>query len=159
MDSASTSSQGTDRIERSVVINSPRERVWRALANAEEFGTWFGAKLAGQTFAPGQPARGPLTYPGYEHVFFDIVIERMEPPDLLSYRWHPYALDPELDYSAESPTLVTFTLTEAPGQGTLLTVVESGFDQVPAGRRLEAFRMNSQGWEAQMAHIARHVAG
>ena len=148
----------TDRIERTVVIDAPRARVWRALANAEEFGTWFGANLKGQNFAAGQRARGQITYPGYEHIYFDVVIERIEPPSLLSYRWHPYPVDPAVDYAKEQPTLVTFTLKDAPGNGTLLTVVESGFDKVSPQRRLEAFRKNSAGWEAQMNNIVRHVA-
>ena len=147
----------TDRIERKVLINAPRERVWRALANAEEFGRWFGADLAGQTFAPGRRARGKITIPGYEHIWFDIVVDRVEPQDLLSYRWHPYAVDPNVDYTQEEPTLVTFTLQDAPGNGTLLTVAETGFDQVPPQRRLEAFRMNSSGWEGQLRNIVRHV--
>ncbi|MDB5763681.1 MAG: vanillate O-demethylase oxidoreductase VanB [Herminiimonas sp.] len=121
----------TDRIKRSVVINALRERVWRALSNAEAFGTWFGANLKGQTFAPGQRARGQITIPGYEHVYFDVVIERIEPQDLLSYHWHPYAVDPAMDYTKEQPTLVTFMLKDTPDNGTLLTVVESGFDNVP----------------------------
>jgi uncharacterized protein YndB with AHSA1/START domain len=148
----------TNRIERSVVINAPRERVWRALSSAEEFGTWFGANLKGQAFAPGQRARGQITIPGYEHVYFDVVIERIEPQKLLSYRWHPYAVDPAVDYTKEQPTLVTFTLKDAPANGTLLTVVESGFDNVPPHRRLEAFRMNSRGWEGQIDNIAHHVS-
>jgi uncharacterized protein YndB with AHSA1/START domain len=148
----------TDSIERSIVINAPRERVWRALSNAEEFGAWFGANLKGQTFAPGQRARGQITFKGYEHVWFDVIIERIEPEDLLSYRWHPYAMDPNVDYDKEQPTLVTFTLKDAPGNGTLLTVLETGFDNVPAQRRLEAFRMNSRGWEQQLGCIARHVS-
>ena len=148
----------SNRIERSIVINAPRDRVWRALSNAEEFGTWFGAKLQGQTFAPGQRARGQISISGYEHVWFDVVIERIEPQTLLSYRWHPYAVDPAVDYSKEHPTLVTFTLKDAPGNGTLLTVVESGFDNVPPQRRLEAFRMNSLGWEGQINNIVRHVS-
>jgi uncharacterized protein YndB with AHSA1/START domain len=147
----------TDRIERSLVINAPRERVWRALSNAETFGTWFGANLKGQTFAPGQRARGQITICGHEDAVFDVVVERIEPQDLFSYRWHPYAVDPAVDYAKEEPTLVTFTLKDAPGNGTLLTVVESGFDNVPPHRRLEAFRMNNRGWEAQMNNIARHV--
>jgi uncharacterized protein YndB with AHSA1/START domain len=150
-------SSDTDRIERSILIDAPRERVWRALANAEEFGIWFGANLKGQAFAAGQRARGNITYPGYEHVFFDVVVERIEPEELLSYRWHPYAVDPAVDYTHEEPTLVTFTLADAPGNGTLLKVVESGFDKVPPHRRLEAFRMNSGGWEAQMENIRRHA--
>lgn len=147
----------TDCIERSVVIDAPRARVWQALANAEEFGTWFGAKLAGQVFVPGQRTRGQITYPGYEHLTFDVMVERVEPQVLLSFRWHPAAVDAAIDYSAEESTLVTFTLADAPGQGTLLKVVESGFDQLPAERRLEAFRMNSGGWDAQMDNIVRHV--
>lgn len=147
----------TDRIERSVVVRAPCERVWRALANAEEFGTWFGVNLAGQSFEPGRRVRGPLTHAGYEHIWFEAVIQRMEPVHLLSFHWHPYAVDAAVDYSAEQPTLVTFTLAEADGGGTLVTVVESGFDAVPADRRLEAFRMNSEGWEIQMKNVARHV--
>lgn len=148
----------TDRIERSVVINAPRARVWRALSNAEDFGTWFGANLKGQTFAPGQRARGQITHCGHEHVWFDVVIERIEAPELLSYRWHPYAIDPSVDYTKEQPTLVTFTLKDAPGNATLLTVVESGFDKVPPQRRLEAFRMNGRGWAVQLDNVARHVS-
>jgi uncharacterized protein YndB with AHSA1/START domain len=147
----------TDRIERSVVINAPRERVWHALSNAEEFGTWFGANLKGQTFAPGQRVRGPITICGHEHVYFDVVMERIEPPSLLSYRWHPYPIDPAVDYTKEQPTLVTFLLKDTPDNGTLLTVVEEGFDKVPPHRRLEAFRMNSQGWEGQLRNITRHA--
>jgi len=148
----------TNRIERNVIINAPRARVWRALSNAEEFGTWFGANLKGQTFAAGQRARGQITHCGHEHVWFDVVIERIEPQELLSYRWHPYAIDPTVDYTKEQPTLVIFTLKDAPGNGTLLTVVESGFDSIPPHRRLEAFRMHSGGWEAQIDNIARHAS-
>ncbi|HEX4266336.1 MAG TPA: SRPBCC family protein [Steroidobacteraceae bacterium] len=148
----------TDCIERSVVVKAPRERVWRAIANAGEFGAWFGVNLEGQTFSPGRLIRGPLTIAGYEHVIWEVRIERIEPPNLLSYRWHPYAIDPKVDYTKEEPTLVTFTLTDAPGDATLLTLVESGFDKVPPERRLEAFRMNGRGWSAQMDNIARHVA-
>ena len=149
----------TDRIERSVVVEASRTRVWRAISNAEEFGTWFGVNLAGQAFAPGQLVRGPLTVAGYEHVIWEVRVERIEPANLLSFRWHPYAIDPKVDYTKEEPTLVTFTLTDAPGNATLLTVAESGFDQVPPERRLEAFRMNGRGWTTQMDNIARHVAG
>jgi uncharacterized protein YndB with AHSA1/START domain len=148
----------TDCIERNVVINAPRERVWRALSNAEEFGTWFGANMKGQAFAPGQRARGQMTIGGHEHVWFDVLVERIEPQNVLSFRWHPYAVDPAVDYSKEERTLVTFTLTDAPGNGTLLTLVESGFDKVPPDRRMEAFRMDSRGWEFQLNNIARHVS-
>jgi uncharacterized protein YndB with AHSA1/START domain len=148
----------SDRIERSVTIDAPRQRVWNLLANAETFGTWFGANLKGQLFEPGRRARGNITISGYEHVFFDVVVERVEPMNLLSYRWHPYAVDPAVDYEQETPTLVTFTLRDAPGNRTLLTVVESGFENVPPHRRLEAFRMNSGGWEAQTKNIAGYAA-
>jgi uncharacterized protein YndB with AHSA1/START domain len=150
--------QPTDRIERHILIQAPRERVWRALADPEQFGAWFGANLKGQTIAPGQRVRGPITIPGYMHVTFDVVIDRVEPPALLSYRWHPHAIDPGTDYTGEEPTLVTFTLTEEPGGGTNVTVVETGFDRVPPHRRLEAFRGNSAGWGMQLENIARHVA-
>jgi uncharacterized protein YndB with AHSA1/START domain len=146
----------TDRIERSVVINAPRERVWQALSNAEQFGTWFGASLAGQNFKPGQRVRGPITICGHEHVFFDVLVERIEPQHAFAFHWHPYAVDPAIDYTQEAPTLVTFTLQDAP-DGTLLTVTESGFDKVPPQRRLEAFRMNSAGWEGQLRNIVRYV--
>ena len=131
--------------------------MWRALSNVEEFGSWFGAELAGQAFAPGQRARGQMTYPGYEHIYFDVLVERVEPQDVLSFRWHPGAIDASVDYSREESTLVTFTLADAPEQGTLLKVVEFGFDKLPPERRLEAFRMNSGGGDAQMKNIVRHV--
>ncbi len=153
-----TGTETGERIERSVVIEAPRERVWKALANAETFGTWFGANLKGQSFSPGQRARGPITIEGFEHVTFDVVIDRVVPQEVLAYRWHPYAVDPKVDYEREQPTLVTFTLRDAPGNGTLLTVTETGFENVPPHRRLEAFRMNSGGWEAQVNNIARYVA-
>ena len=146
-----------DRIEKSIHIKAPRSRVWWALSNAEEFGNWFGAALKGQSFAPGQRVRGNITIAGYQHVLFDVVVERIEPEHLLSYRWHPYAVDPAVDYSKEQRTLVTFELKDA-ADGTLLTVVESGFDDVPPSRRLEAFRMNSGGWEGQLKNIDKHVA-
>jgi uncharacterized protein YndB with AHSA1/START domain len=153
---ATTMNTSTDRIERSIAINAPRAKVWRALTNAEEFGTWFGADLKGQRFAPGQRARGPVTFKGYEHMLFDVVVDRLEPEELMSYRWHPYAHDPNVDYTKEEPTLVTFTLKDAPG-GTLLTVVETGFDKLPPERRMETFRMNTLGWESQTKKLAQHV--
>lgn len=149
----------TDRIERKIVINAPRARVWRALSNAEEFGNWFGANLKGQSFVVGKRTRGRISTCGFEHIFFDIVVERLEAEKLFSYRWHPYPIDATVDYSKEEPTLVTFTLQDTPDKGTLLTVVESGFDKVPPHRRLEAFRMNGNGWTAKMECIARHVTG
>ena len=147
----------TDRIERTILLKAPRSRVWRALSNAEEFGNWFGVALKGKVFAAGQRVQGQITYPGYEHVVFEVLIDRLEPERLLSWRWHPYAVDPAVDYSKEPTTLVVFELKEIEG-GTLLSVVESGFDNVPLSRRLEAFRMNSGGWDEQMKNIQKHVA-
>ena len=146
----------TDRIERQILIKAARSRVWRALSNAEEFGHWFGVSLMGKNFTPGERVQGPITISGYEHVVFDVVIERVEPEQLLSFRWHPYAIDPAIDYSKEERTLVTFELKDT-AEGTLLKVIESGFDKVPPARRLEAFRMNSGGWEAQLDNIERHA--
>ncbi len=146
----------TDRIEREILLKAPRSRVWRALSEAAEFGRWFGVALEGETFVAGQRVRGRITYPGYEHLVFEVLVERMEPERLLSFRWHPYAVDPAVDYSKEPTTLVVFELKEAEG-GTLLSVAESGFDKIPASRREEAFRMNSGGWTEQMKNIERHV--
>jgi uncharacterized protein YndB with AHSA1/START domain len=147
----------TDRIEKKIQLRAPKARVWRALTDAEEFGTWFRMKLDG-TFAVGKTIKGRITHPGYEHVTLEVTVERMDPERLFSYRWHPYAIDPKIDYSSEPTTLVEFQLEEVAG-GTLLTVVESGFDRIPAERRDEAFRMNTKGWEGQMGNIQRHVAG
>jgi uncharacterized protein YndB with AHSA1/START domain len=148
----------TDRIERSIHIRAPRSRVWRALANAEEFGDWFRVGLKGQAFAAGQRAKGHVLHPGYEHLVWDVLVERVEPERLLSFRWHPYAIDPKKDYSHEPTTLVEFTLADAEG-GTLLTVVESGFDRIPVERRDEAYRMNSGGWDVQVQNVARYCTG
>jgi uncharacterized protein YndB with AHSA1/START domain len=145
----------TDRIEKTIVLRAPRSRVWRAIANAEEFGAWFGVKLEG-AFAPGARVQGRITTPGYEHLTMDITIEQVDPERLFSYRWHPYAIDPGTDYSGEPTTLVEFRLDEVAG-GTRLTVIESGFDRIPLERRAEAFRMNDQGWAEQIQNIERHV--
>jgi len=147
----------SDRIEKKILLQVPRSRVWRALTKAEEFGAWFRVKLEGE-FAVGKRIQGKITYPGYEHLTMDVTVERMDEEKLFSLRWHPYAIDPEVDYSKEPTTLVEFRLEEEAG-GTMLTVVESGFDRIPAERRAEAFRMNSQGWTAQVENIRRHVTG
>ncbi len=145
----------TDRIEKQVILRAPRARVWRALTNAEEFGAWFRVKLEG-SFAAGASVRGRLTIPKYEHVTMTLDIVRIEPESLFSYRWHPYAMDPKVDYASEPPTLVEFRLEDAEG-GTRLSIVESGFDALPAARRDEAFRMNDGGWTAQSKNLASHV--
>jgi uncharacterized protein YndB with AHSA1/START domain len=146
----------TDRIEKRILLRAPRNRVWQALADAQAFGQWFGVELDG-AFAPGVRLRGKIKHKGYEHVPFEITIERMEPERLFSWRWHPHAVNSEVDYSAEPATLVVFEIEETAG-GTMLTVVESGFDGIPLTRRLEAYRGNEQGWEAQMKAIEQYVS-
>jgi uncharacterized protein YndB with AHSA1/START domain len=148
--------KSTDRIEKQIVLSAPRSRVWRALANADEFGAWFGMKLEG-TFAPGGRARGQITLAEHGRVTIEIAVERMDPESRMSYRWHPYAVESGVDYSNEPTTLVEFQLEEV-AEGTRLTVVESGFDRIPAARRAEALRMNDAGWAGQLENIARHVA-
>jgi uncharacterized protein YndB with AHSA1/START domain len=145
-----------DRIEKRIELKAPLSRVWRALTDHREFGLWFRVKLDGP-FVPGQVSRGWITYPGYEHVKWEAVVQKMEPERLFSFTWHPYAVDPKMDYSKEPPTLVEFRLEKTPA-GTLLTVTESGFDKIPAGRRPEAFRMNEGGWTAQIRNIENYVA-
>jgi uncharacterized protein YndB with AHSA1/START domain len=145
----------SDRIERSIELKAPVSRVWRALTDHREFGAWFRVKLDGP-FVPGQACTGHITYPGYEHLGWEVVVQKIEPQRYFSFKWHPYAVDPNRDYSREEPTLVEFTLEET-ATGTVLRVVESGFDKIPSKRRLEALRMNEGGWSAQMENIARHV--
>ncbi|MDB4958382.1 MAG: vanillate O-demethylase oxidoreductase VanB [Myxococcales bacterium] len=145
-----------DRIEKRVLLRAPRARVWTALTNAAEFGTWFGIKLEG-AFVAGASTRGKLTISGYEHLTIEVQVEKIEPDRYFSYRWHPYALDPKVDYSKEPTTLVEFRLEEA-ADGTDLTIIESGFDRIPAERRAEAFRMNDGGWTAQIKNIEKHVS-
>jgi uncharacterized protein YndB with AHSA1/START domain len=108
-------------------------------------------------FVPGKITHGQVTYPGYEHLKWEAVIQKMEPERLFTLRWHPYAIDPNVDYSKESFTLVEFRLEKIPS-GTLLTLTESGFDKIPNDRRLEAFRMNDGGWTEQMKNIEAYVA-
>jgi uncharacterized protein YndB with AHSA1/START domain len=146
----------TDRIEKEIVLHAPRSRVWRALADAEQFGAWFGVKFEG-AFVPGASVRGQMTTPGHEHVTLEFAIERMDPETRMSYRWHPYAVQPGVDYSSEPTTLVEFQLEEIAG-GTALKVVESGFDRIPLARRAEALRMNDAGWAEELENIARYVA-
>lgn len=147
----------TDRIERTLLLRAPRSRVWRALSNAAEFGAWFGVDFKGKAFVSGKPVRGKVTYPGYEHIVMEVQIELMEPERLLSWRWHPAAIDPAVDYSDEPTTLVEFELAEVEG-GTMLTVVESGLDKIPLARRATVYRLNSSGWDEQMRNIEKHVA-
>ena len=152
----SPSQTGTDRIEKQIRLSVPRARVWRAVTDPQEFGQWFGVKLSGAV-APVAKLRGAITHPGYEHLTFEATVETVEPEKRFSFRWHPYAIEPGVDYSSEPTTLVVFTLEEVEG-GTLLKVVESGFDNIPAARRAKAFEMNSNGWAIQMENIKKHLA-
>jgi uncharacterized protein YndB with AHSA1/START domain len=147
----------SDRIEKRIELKAPVSRVWKATTDHEEFGQWFRVKLEGP-FVAGQVSRGRVTHPGYEHVIWQAVVQRIEPERLFSFTWHPYAVDQSVDYSKEEPTLVEFRL-EPSGSGTLLTLTESGFDKVPAARRDEAFLRNEGGWTQQMENIRTHVGG
>jgi uncharacterized protein YndB with AHSA1/START domain len=147
----------TDIIEKTILLRAPRSRVWRALTTPEEFGTWFGARFANAAFAPGARVQAAITFKGYEHLTLDLTVEAMEPERLFSWRWHPNAVDAHRDYSSEPTTLVTFTLEEVDG-GTLLTVVESGFDRLPVERRADAYRGNEGGWAYQVESIRKHVS-
>jgi uncharacterized protein YndB with AHSA1/START domain len=145
-----------DKIEKQIELRAPVARVWRALTDFREFGSWFGVNLE-SPFEVGKSARGHITYPGYEHLVLEATVVSMEPERLFSFTWHPYAVDPKIDYSKETPTLVEFRL-EKTAAGTLLRVTESGFDKLPAHRLADALRMNERGWSEQLQNIERHVA-
>jgi uncharacterized protein YndB with AHSA1/START domain len=147
----------TDRIERKILLKAPLARVWRALSDAGEFGDWFGVDFKGKSFVAGKPVKGQITYPGYEHLTMEVFIERVIPQRLLSWRWHPAAIDGGVDYSQEPTTLVVFELAESDG-AVLLSIVESGLDKIPLARRATVFRLNTSGWEQQMQNIEKHVA-
>jgi uncharacterized protein YndB with AHSA1/START domain len=157
----------TDRIEKRILLRAPLNRVWRALSDSTEFGTWFGMRFEGP-FAPGAVMRGfivPTMVDAdvgnaqkiYEGLPFEIVVEQMEAERLFSFRWHPGAVDPSIDYSAEPTTLVVFAL-EQVGDGVMLTVTESGFDRIPLARRAAAFAQNEQGWGKVVTLIAKYLA-
>jgi uncharacterized protein YndB with AHSA1/START domain len=157
----------TDRIEKKTLLRAPKSRVWRAITNSAEFGSWFGAKFD-VPFTPGTLVRGTIvpttadeavaaTQKPYAGAPFEITIDRVEPERLFSFRWHPFAVDRAHDYSSEPMTLVVFELEEVAG-GTSLTIVESGFDSIPAARRAKAFEMNDGGWTAQVSLIGKYVA-
>ena len=143
------------KIETSILLQAPRHRVWRALTTAREFGAWFGVKLDGE-FTAGQPIRGKHDNEKYAHVPFEVIVEAITPETSFSYRWRPFAIEADVDYSAEPRTLVSFSLEDREG-GTLLTVVESGFDGIPAARRATAFEMDSKGWASQMVRIEKYL--
>jgi uncharacterized protein YndB with AHSA1/START domain len=156
----------TDRIEKKVLLRAPRKRVWRALSDSTEFGSWFGVKFNGP-FVAGAGMRGvivPTTVDAevanaqraYEGLSFEITIEQMEPERLFSFRWHPFAVERGVDYSVEPTTLVVFSLEEVAG-GVMLTVTEAGFDRIPLARRAKAFPANEQGWGKQVKLIEAYL--
>jgi uncharacterized protein YndB with AHSA1/START domain len=156
----------TDRIEKHVMLKAPRARVWKALTDAGEFGTWFGVKFDGG-FAPGTPARGVIVPTAvdadvakaqqpYAGMPFEITVDRMEPERLFSFRWHPFAIEPGVDYSSEPTTLVEFALEET-ATGVKVTVTESGFDRIPLARRAAAFTANEGGWTMVMTLLEKHL--
>jgi uncharacterized protein YndB with AHSA1/START domain len=157
----------TDRIEKKILLRAPKKRVWRALADPKEFGNWFGMKFDGP-FAPGAVVRGVLSptkvnaevakaQKAHEGMVFEITIEQMEPEGLFSFRWHPHAVDRDVDYSAEPTTLVAFALEEV-ADGVLLTVTESGFDRIPIARRAKAFTANEGGWGMMVKVLEEYLA-
>ena len=157
----------SDRIEKKILLHAPRERVWRAISDARQFGSWFGVKLDGP-FVAGARVTGkiaPTTVDAevakmqkpYEGFAFEITVDRVEPMRLFSFRWHPGGLDPGVDYSKEPTTVVAFELEEASG-GTMLTITESGFEQIPLERRAKAFAGNEQGWSHQTRLIEKYLA-
>ena len=157
----------SDRIEKKVLLKAPRARVWRALTDAQEFGRWFGVKFDDQ-FVPGAPIHGvivPTTVDAdvakaqepYTGMPFDVTVEAMEPERRFAFRWHPGAIDPNIDYSKEPTTLVEFLLEEV-ADGVMLTVVESGFDRSPLSRRATAFTMNEGGWTMMVGIIQKYVS-
>lgn len=144
----------SDRIVKQLELKASVSRVWRAITDHEEFGAWFRVRLQGP-FVPGEVSRGNILYPGYEHLLFEARVERIEPERYFSLRWQP-SQDPGLDLSTGPLTLVEFTL-EPTATGTRLTIVESGFDQLPPGRRERAVTGNEGGWTEQLRNIEQHV--
>jgi uncharacterized protein YndB with AHSA1/START domain len=144
-----------NQIEKEIEIAAPVSRVWIALTDSRQFGEWFMTRMDGP-FVAGQPVGGQITYPGYEHLRMEIVVQAIEAETLFSFTWHPYAIDPKVDYSKEEPTLVEFRL-QPTSTGTLLKVTESGFEKIPSARRAEAFLRNDGGWAEQMKNIQAHV--
>jgi uncharacterized protein YndB with AHSA1/START domain len=157
----------TDRIEKVVVLRAPVARVWRAISDASEFGSWFGVAFDGP-FVAGARMVGAIvptkadpevarTQEPYAGKMFELVVDRIQPMHLFSFRWHPFAVDPNVDYSSEPATLVVFELAPV-AEGTRLTITESGFDGIPLARRAQAFAMNDQGWAAQLVLVEKHLA-
>jgi uncharacterized protein YndB with AHSA1/START domain len=151
-----TMATDTDHIHKEILLNAPLSRVWHAVADAQRFGEWFGVRITDGSFTPGALVKGQILEPGWEHVPFEMWVDRVEPERLISFRWHPNAADTTHDYSAEPTTLITLEL-QPRADGVLLTLEESGFDAIPLARRLEAYRSNDGGWTEQMQRVARYV--
>ena len=144
-----------NKIEKQIEIAAPMARVWRALTDYREFGEWFQVTLE-NPFVVGQTVGGQLTFPGYEHVRMEVVVKAIEPEHYFAYSWHPNAVDPKVDYSKETPTLVEFRLTKT-ATGTLVTVTESGFEHLPHARREIALLRNAAGWQQQLGSLKAYV--
>ncbi|HEY1808991.1 MAG TPA: SRPBCC family protein [Acidobacteriaceae bacterium] len=144
-----------DRIENSLELHAPVSRVWRALTDHNEFGSWFRVKVE-KPFSVGEEACGAILYPGYEHVTWRAMIQQIDPEQYFAFTWHPYAVDPKVDYSEETPTLVEFRL-EPTATGTRLLLTESGFTDLPDERRNEAFLRNNDGWSQQMKNLEEYL--
>jgi uncharacterized protein YndB with AHSA1/START domain len=144
-----------DRIERSLELDVPTARVWRALTEHLQISAWFGARFE-EPFHAGKTAAATVTHPGYEGLTFEINVVARNEPQLFSFEWHPYPIDLNRDYSAERRTLVEFHLRPM-SKGTRLTVIETGFDGLPADRAAQAYAGNSEGWDNQLRKIAKHL--
>lgn len=143
------------KIEKRILLRASRDRVWRAITNIEEFSAWFGVKTAG-VFEPGQRLELTSTASDCKGLDFYMIVEQMQPGRLFSWRWHPGMPDPAVDYGKEPMTLVEFHLEDAE-QGTLVTVIETGFNELSLARRAGVFAQNEKGWEAQLQNLDRYV--
>ena len=157
----------TDRIEKTVTLEASLARVWRAVSDASEFGSWFGVALDGP-FVAGRRIAGRIVptkadpevakkQKDYEGMRFEFVVERIEPMRRITFRWHPFAIDHSVDYSDEPMTLIVFDLEEVPG-GTRFTITETGFDRIPLERRAKAFAANDEGWAFQSVLLGKYLA-
>jgi uncharacterized protein YndB with AHSA1/START domain len=157
----------SDRIEKKAVLEAPIEPVWRAVSDSAAFGKWFGVAFDGP-FVEGKKLTGrivPTTVDAevaamqkpFEGKPFEFVVDRIQPMSRISFRWHPFAIEPGVDYSKEPMTLIVFALEEV-ARGTRLTITESGFDAIPLERRAKAFAANEGGWEKQAQLVAKYLA-
>ncbi len=144
-----------NQIEKVVELAAPAARVWRAITDHKEFGEWFRVRLD-NPFEVGAETTGKMTFPGHEHVEWVSVTEQMDPERLFAFSWHPSAIDPDTEYDKDAKVVVEFRL-EPTENGTRLTITETGFQQFPEAKRLEALRSNTEGWDIQAKNVAAHV--